>query len=223
MGIKLITPPATEPVTLAEAKLQCKVDVDLTADDWLLMSYITGARQRAESITRRALVSQQWKITGDRFPSPMAGRLTEYWLGQQWGMAGMSGVSQFLPTDRSGYGIVLPFPPLVSVDSINYIDPAGAQQTMPSGDYKVDSTTEPARIVPAYGKSWPGTRQEIGAVEITFTCGYGAIGDVPRAIKNWILLQVDHAYRYRGTMVEVQGKLEAIPDHLLDDYRVVTF
>lgn len=224
MPIKLIAAPAEEPVTLAEAKAHCRVD--FTDDDALIQMLISSAREAAETITRRALVQQQWKIVADRFPSPMAGRLTHYWLGQQWGLAGMGGVSTFLPTGFTGYEVILPFPPLVSVDSIKYIDASGVQQTMPSTDYKVDDVSEPARIIPAFGKAWPTTRQEANAVEITFTCGFADKAAVPAGIKTWMLIRIGTLYENREEVAILpRGKVEPLPfvDRLLDPYRVVSF
>jgi hypothetical protein len=48
MHFKVITAVATEPVTLAEARLQCKVDADDTTHDAVLTALITAAREFAE-------------------------------------------------------------------------------------------------------------------------------------------------------------------------------
>lgn len=66
MGLILKVAPSVEPVTLAEAKLHCKVDG--ADDDTLLTALIFAARQQAEHRTNRALVSQQWEYTLDQFP-----------------------------------------------------------------------------------------------------------------------------------------------------------
>lgn len=66
MGKTLYTAPAAEPVTLAEAKLHCKVDT--TDDDTLVTSLITAARLQAEHQTGRVLVTQTWDVTLDEFP-----------------------------------------------------------------------------------------------------------------------------------------------------------
>lgn len=223
MPLLLVTPPAEEPVTLADAKSHLRVD--FTDDDALITGLIITARQMAETTCRRALVSQQWRLVVDRFPSPMAGRLTEYWLGQQWGMAGMGGVSQFPVTDRTGYGFVLPLSPLLSVDSIQYTDTAGVLQTVPAADYKIDLASEPPRVVPAYGKGWPSTRQEINAVQLTFTAGYGSGAAVPQAIRQWMLLQIGAMYENRHAEIIERGVAVSLPfvDRLLDPYRVITF
>lgn len=225
MPIQQISAPAAEPVSLADAKSDMRVDADFTDHDSLIQGYITAGRVHAETICRRAFVSQQWKMAGDRFPSPMAGRLTEYWLGQQWGLAGMGGVSTFLPTGKTGYEIIVPLSPLISVDSIKYIDPAGVQQTMSSGDYKVDTLSEPARIIPAFGKTWPTTRQEINAVEVTFTAGFGAASAVPAGIRAAIIMYVKAHYEATFDNVkndEYQRRMKAV-DLLLIPHRVYTF
>jgi len=63
MQLALVTLPATEPVTLVEAKLYTKVDT--SADDDLLTSLITAARQYAEQYTLRAFINQTWQLTLD--------------------------------------------------------------------------------------------------------------------------------------------------------------
>lgn len=64
--LKLITGPSVEPVTLAELKAQCRVDH--SSEDDLLTAYGIAARQEAESITERALVTQTWARIIDCFP-----------------------------------------------------------------------------------------------------------------------------------------------------------
>ena len=64
-----LTPPAAEPLTLAEAKLHLRVDADITDDDSLISALIVTARQQAEHRTGRALVTQQWRYSVDAFPA----------------------------------------------------------------------------------------------------------------------------------------------------------
>lgn len=66
MALKLITAPVTEPVSLAEAKLHLRVDVD--DDDALITSLIQAAREQAEHETGRALITQTWEAVYDEFP-----------------------------------------------------------------------------------------------------------------------------------------------------------
>lgn len=67
MALKLITPASTYPVTLAEAKLHCRIDT--AADDALVTALITAATEMAEQRTGRALLEQTWELTLDAFPS----------------------------------------------------------------------------------------------------------------------------------------------------------
>ena len=67
MSLQLISPPAVEPVTLAEAKAHLKVDT--TDDDALITSLITAARTRAEWLTHRALITQSWIFWRDLWPA----------------------------------------------------------------------------------------------------------------------------------------------------------
>lgn len=61
--LKLLTPPAVEPVSLSEIKLHLRIDG--TTEDTLLNALITTARQHVEAITRQALIQQQWQLVLD--------------------------------------------------------------------------------------------------------------------------------------------------------------
>lgn len=70
MGLKLIQGPSQEPITLAQAKLHCRADLDITADDALFTAIIIpAAREAAEHRTGRALVEQKWELVLDAFPA----------------------------------------------------------------------------------------------------------------------------------------------------------
>jgi len=66
MSLSLITPPAEEPVTLAEVKAHLKIDIP--DEDALLSSLITAACARAEWHTGRAFVTQSWVLRLDAWP-----------------------------------------------------------------------------------------------------------------------------------------------------------
>lgn len=69
--------------------------------------------------------------------------------------------------------IRLPVGPVISVDQLDYLDENGALQTLDPLNYYAELTPGRSRIVPAYATSWPLTRQQLGAVEVTFTAGPG--------------------------------------------------
>lgn len=60
------TPPAIEPITLAEAKAHLRVDG--TDDDAYITALITAARERIEDYLDRALIQQTLVYTRDRWP-----------------------------------------------------------------------------------------------------------------------------------------------------------
>ena len=65
---RVIDEPASEPVSLAEARLSCKVISNFTGDDALISSLITAARRQVELGCNRAIVTQTWQIELPGFP-----------------------------------------------------------------------------------------------------------------------------------------------------------
>lgn len=85
------SPPAAEPVTVAECKLDSRIDE--TEFDTLLPALITAAREMCEQVTNRKLVTQTWRVTGDEWPhdcddtfalSPYVSATVTYWDGSAW-------------------------------------------------------------------------------------------------------------------------------------------
>ncbi len=66
MPLTLTTPPALEPVALADAKAHLKIDT--SDEDALVTAMITAARARAEWHTGRALITQGWTLHLDAWP-----------------------------------------------------------------------------------------------------------------------------------------------------------
>jgi uncharacterized phiE125 gp8 family phage protein len=62
----LLTPPAAEPISLAEAKAFLRVAHD--DDDDVIAALIAAARIHVEAQTRRALIAQTWRLTRDDWP-----------------------------------------------------------------------------------------------------------------------------------------------------------
>src|SRR5689334_10242177 len=65
-GLVRTIAPAGEPITLAEAKAQCRIDEGLD-HDVLLGSLIRAAREFVEEQSGRALLSGTWKLVLPRF------------------------------------------------------------------------------------------------------------------------------------------------------------
>ncbi len=94
--------------------------------------------------------------------------------------------------------------PLVSVASITYVDTGGSEQTWSSDQYDVDVAEEPGRIQPAYACSYPSIRQQMNAITINYSAGYGSSASaVPQEIRNGILMLVGHWYLTREDLGEV--------------------
>ena len=143
-------------------------------DAQLLERLIDAAMSLIESHTQRAFSPGPWQLTLDRFPS-------------------------------CGETIEVRLSPIISIDGITYIDAAGEEQTLSSpAEYQTDITSEPARIAPAYGTTWPRTRPQLNAVTIDMTAGEGGTPAlVHPAARQAILLLVGHWYSNREAVGQV--------------------
>jgi uncharacterized phiE125 gp8 family phage protein len=66
MSSILLTPPAAEPVALPDAKAYLRVAID--DDDAVIAALIATARSHIEAQTRRALITQTWRLIRDGWP-----------------------------------------------------------------------------------------------------------------------------------------------------------
>jgi len=67
MGYQLLIAPTAEPLELVDAKAHMRVSADDTSEDLLITSMIRAARQKAEQLTQRSLITQTWKYVFDCF------------------------------------------------------------------------------------------------------------------------------------------------------------
>jgi uncharacterized phiE125 gp8 family phage protein len=152
-ALRITSDPFAEPVDVQEAKDHCRIGDD--DEDALVRGWVVEARRYVEDATARQLVTATIRMTLDRFPTGGCGRM----------------LTSPVPA-RERYAIVLPRAPLQAVASITYVDADGATRTLDPADYHVDAESEPARITPAYGTSWPAARFQTGAVAVTFRAGH---------------------------------------------------
>lgn len=117
--------------------------------------------------------------------------------------------------------IRLPRPPIVSVASITYVDGNGVTQTLDGSAWQLDADSEPGRLMPAYGYTWPSTRAQPGAVRVRYSAGYADADAVPSAIKSWMLLAIGDLFE-KAESVNVGNIVSPYPfvGGLLDRYRV---
>ena len=204
-GLNLVTPAATEPVTLAELKLFAKIDV--TDDDTLVTDLGIGARKLLEERWDWSFIMQTWDYFLDAFP----------W---ESGSFPANVDSELLQPPQGiqlvgGGPIILPRQPVQSVTSIKYTDYLGAQTTINSGDYTVDATNNRApRILPNIGKFWPVVNLQVAnGVVVRFVSGYGSAANVPEQARLTIKKVVNYWYYNRadsGTLpawvdIEIEG------------------
>lgn len=190
MPLKLVTPPACEPVSLAQFKTHARISRD--DEDATIRGYIMAARQYAESRQRRQLITATWRLTIDSF----------YPCGESRSLFETAAIK-------------IPLPPLASVTSITYVDEDGATQTLDSSLYLVDTQSEPGRIVPAFNQVWPYTREQINAVAITFVAGYGGTpGSVPATTRQAIQMLASHYYENREAAIV--GTISAVTPLAVD-------
>lgn len=160
LSYRELTQPTVEPVSLVLAKQHLRVDFN--QDDTYISALITAARQYVEKYTNRAIFNRSMLLTLDYFPWPGWGSTT-----------GSTAHDYFMHWYYRGLTIRLPKPATVSVDSISYIASDGVNViTIDPSNYTVDLVSEPARISPRPGYTWPYQQNYIpGQVQVLFTAG----------------------------------------------------
>ena len=126
----------------------------------------------------------------------------------------------------------IPMGPVLSIDTLAYIDEAGVVQTLPAQTYQWRKGSFEARIRPAYGLSWPTVRRAFDAVRVTFTAGYAGTGEdppildlVPSPLKTAMLMLISHWNENRETVVigQVPSEVQHAFKDLVNQYRVGRF
>lgn len=162
-------------VTVAPTQYPVKVAeladyLKVDLEDDLLAGFIVAATAQLENNTRR------------RFLNTTIAEVYDDW-----------------PFDE-GYHGILHWNPVSSISSITYLDTNGDSQTLASTNYRLDSTTEPARILLDPDGDVPQLEPEAAnRVTITYVAGYGATAaSTPALAKHAIKLWAAQAYCSRG-------------------------
>ncbi len=167
MALNLISPPAVEPVSLAELKEFLRVDPGDTSQDNVILTIGMAARDWVENQVKRRLVQQTWRLSLDFFPGYIDMKLA----GQRVSSPFVSGSNAVLVGIR--YALVLPRPPVFAVEVFSYQDANGNVTNMVDGtDYFADLASNPARLTPPFGRMWPVARVVVNAVQIQYRLGY---------------------------------------------------
>jgi uncharacterized phiE125 gp8 family phage protein len=100
--------------------------------------------------------------------------------------------------------IMLEMPPIISVQSVVYIDIDGNAATLDPVDYQVDTKSKPGWIVPAPGAEWPATQAgRLNAVTVIYTAGHGTTAaSVPKPLVQWMKLALTELYENRSRSSE---------------------
>jgi uncharacterized phiE125 gp8 family phage protein len=172
-----VTPPSVFIVTLTEAKAHLQVNFD--DDDTLIGDMIKAVQSGMEHELQRALTPQVWDLVYDSFPASCGESL----------------------------GIQIPLPPMISVDSVNYVDPdTDAETEWDAANYAVDTTRGDFGWVVPGSAGWPTPLETINAVRVRFTAGYPLVDspevyDGPPSLKLAALLLLRDYYDQRGSFV----------------------
>lgn len=174
MGLKLITSPAIEPVTLAEVKLHTRISHDI--EDSLLTSWIVSARQRAEDFLNRCFIAQVWEMNFDGFPC----------LPLMFPRAPLMQLLSIKYYDTANTETDLYYE---SYNPVSTTDEGGTEPDT-NADFFIDTDSEPGRLGFAYLADWPSiTLRPMSSVKIRFAAGYGLeAADVPQNIRDAIML-----------------------------------
>ena len=101
--------------------------------------------------------------------------------------------------------ILIAKPPLDSITSIKYVDTEGNTKTWTSTLYRVDTASEPGRVTPAWGETYPSVRTVTGSVQVRLKGGYGTAGsdveDVAMNLISAMELVIGSMYEHREDIV----------------------
>lgn len=98
-------------------------------------------------------------------------------------------------------GVALPYPPIVELLSVSYLDSAGQLRSADLADFVMvgnELTPEGSSFV------WEGASLKREAVRVQYRAGY-AKGALPAPVRSAILLMLGDLYRNRDTVAAVQA------------------
>jgi uncharacterized phiE125 gp8 family phage protein len=191
MTITIITPPVSEPVSLAEAKAFLRLET--SDEDDLVSHLISTAREAIERSLGLALITQTVRETLDAFTG--------------------SGVQ------NHGRAYRLAVQPLVSVTAVAVRDASGGSTPWDADQYFVMPGLHGCLVLTPDGR-FPASTLGAGGIEVTYVAGFGAAGaQVPNAIRQAILLAVADGFENRTGITDYG--LSPVISALIAPYRRV--
>ena len=203
-GLVIHTEPASEPITLAEAKAYLRVDS--SGDDALITSLIVSARKLCEEHMQRAIMSQTLQLFLDStidIDDPL-------WEGTRTG--------PYLNYYKNY--IDLPMPTISAVTHVKTYDDSDNATTFANTRYYVDKARQPARVVLRTGESLPTALRVANAIEVQYVTGYASANAVPEPIKVGIYQVLTYLYEHRGDMYEGKTSMPSTASKVLAPYVV---
>lgn len=197
--LQLVTAPASLPVSLATVREHLSIASDDTTFDTTLTRLIAESTKKVENYLGRALINRKYIWWEDS-----------------------------LPIKPEGY-IEIPMPPTVATDfAFEYYDADDVLTTWSSSEYQTDFVSQPARIKPKSGYSFPTLGSRLNALKVTITCGYGTEeASIPEPIVGAICTFVANRFLTREDVAPgvTFGKLPTDHDvfSLIDSYRTRFF
>jgi uncharacterized phiE125 gp8 family phage protein len=169
--IRVVSPPAIEPLTISEAKAQLHIGESDNTYNAELAATVAAAREEWERDTSQALISRTLE---HRLP-----RFLDY--------------------------VELTVRPVVSIESVKYIDRDGDEQTVDANDYYLDGE----RVVFRSRFVRPSLEDRSEAVRIQYVAGYGeSASSVPQFDKMAIKLSMANRFEDRD-MISAGGERKA--------------
>ena len=209
--LSVVTAPATEPVSLADAKKHLRLDQDY--DDTLVQGLIVAARTIIEQWTARCLINQ-----------------TLLWTMSQ---SVPSGALPLLPMPLLVLPIILTAPqvvnkplelprsPVSAVNSVVWTDTGGDTYTLVAGtDYVTDLALQPARV----RLTWLTVPRFLENIQVQFVAGYGATSaSVPAPLIAAVKIMLSWLYEHRGDNPDTSGAPPQAIEYLIAPYRIAFF
>jgi uncharacterized phiE125 gp8 family phage protein len=196
MSLILITPPTATPISLAEARAQCRVDD--ASEDALIMAYLRAATDAVEQMTGLRLIDQEWEWSLDAFAFPHRC----CWI--RLPLAPLLSIVSIVYQDTTGAVQTLP------VDTY-LIRGLGSVQ--------------PAQLILAPGKTWPATWHGPGAVLIRARYGWIDWNGVPEALRQSVMMLASYWFSQReaASIGPDSGPVSHVPysvRELTEPYRI---
>lgn len=195
MAYKIITPAASEPISLVRARSYLRLvpfgSPEAHPDDEDILVMISSAREWCEQYTGRALASQTIEMALDDFPED---------------------------------AIQLPLTPVTSITSVKYIDGDGIEQTLSNTYYGLDDYSQPNWLLLKSGFEWPDTNGGGNNIKIRMVVG-NTYTNIPKPIVSAMLLLINNYYENRteDQIATARASFNSLPMgvyNLLQPYRL---